>query len=191
MLGPAYPNLSIVCCSWLCFQLWLIVMLMESKWRVMIITEPRQRHQRCSCFLCGRCLNISQVQVKNIFQIRVKMFFLNQVENSNCCFWKQCGGYKERPWPCSAWCSYFIHTPLWPRSLIVPQLKMWFCLTSSILGVMEHAALIRGGGRGHLHFLFAILYKNLMSYNLHMEDYFQTVRASDQASNWTHVVKYF
>ena len=57
--------------------------------------------------------------------------------------------------------------------------------------VMEHAALIRGGGRGHLHFLFAILYKNLMSYNLHMEDYFQTVRASDQASNWTHVVKYF
>ena len=85
---------------------------------------------------------------------------------------------------------FYSHPALVPVSHCASA-EMWFCLTSSILGVMEHAALIRGGGRGHLHFLFAILYKNLMSYNLHMEDYFQTVRASDQASNWTHVVKYF
>ena len=77
MLGPAYPNLSIVRCSWLCFQLWLIVMLMESKWRVMIITEPWRRHQRCSCFphFAAAFHNICQVQVKNIFQNQVKIFF--------------------------------------------------------------------------------------------------------------------
>ena len=133
MLGPAYPNLSIVCCSWLCFQLWLIVMLMESKWRVMIITEFCSLLSSLTSTLRSGDINAAaafpilrssskyfwswswkylKVQVKNIYEF---------------CFWEPFAGYKERPWPCSAshsaWCSYFIHTPLWSRSLIVPQLK--------------------------------------------------------------------